>query len=37
MRKENLMKTELGKITNVYFGHGGYQDAMIGIKTMRKL
>ena len=25
------MKTELGKISSVYFGHGGYQDAMLGI------
>jgi len=25
------MRTEIGKIKNVNFGHGGYQDVMIGI------
>lgn len=25
------METQLGKIENVTFGHGGYQDAMLGI------
>lgn len=25
------METKLGKIKKVYFGHGGYQDACIGI------
>ena len=25
------MNKELGKITNVIFGHGGYQDAMLGM------
>ncbi len=25
------MRTEIGKIKSIYFGHGGYQDAMIGV------
>jgi hypothetical protein len=25
------MRTEIGKINSISFGHGGYQDAMIGV------
>lgn len=30
-KEETELRTELGKITKVHFGVGGYQDAMIGI------
>ena len=26
-----MIEKKLGKISNVRFGHGGYQDAMIGL------